>query len=190
MDHCASGRRGEETVKIALPALVFAIAAGAAGAAEPLGRLFFTPAQRAQLDAARSQKARAPLAANKEESTPAPEVVTYRGLVRRSDGKTTVWINDRAIDDGRIASGIQLNGRVRPDGSIVLEVPQTERSVRLKVGQSVEVLSGAIAEPYRRTPATPKSAPAGTAGGKPAVTTPRAPPAGRERNGDDERDSR
>lgn len=152
----------------ALLLLALVLAVGEAPAGEPLGRLFFTPAQRAQLDTARNQKSRATLESEKEEAAPVPEVVTYGGLVRRSDGKTTVWINNRPINDGQAAGRLPISSRVRPDGSVNLEVPKTERSVNLKIGQSVEILSGTIEEPYARSPVVakpePKPAAAGSSG--------------------------
>src|SRR3546814_4283142 len=50
-----------------------------ASAQERLGRLFFTPAQRASLDVARSQRARAAVATEKseQEATPVPPTITY-----------------------------------------------------------------------------------------------------------------
>ena len=83
-------------------ALAFALllTAGPAVAAEPLGRLFFTTAQRASLDTARSQRSRVTLSAEKnEEAAQVPEVITYGGMVRRSDGKSTIWLNNRAMHD-------------------------------------------------------------------------------------------
>ena len=129
------------------------LAIGDVRAAEPLGRLFFTPEQRNQLDVARAQRSRATLTAEIEEQAPAPEVVTYHGLVRRSDGKNTVWMNNRTINDGQ-TTGRLPPPRPRSDGSIVLELPQSERKIKLKVGQSVELLSGTIAEPYARSSIT------------------------------------
>jgi hypothetical protein len=126
-----------------------AIAAAAASAAEPLGRLFYAPAQRMQLDAARSQKSRPSIAAEPEAPT-LPEVVTYDGVVRRSDGRNTVWLNNRAVHDGRTPADVPVSGKVRADGSVTLGLPQSDRSVKLKVGQSVEIMSGSIAEPYSR----------------------------------------
>lgn len=144
-------------MKYALPLLALVLAAGQVAAAEPLGRLFFTPAQRAQLDSARSQKDRMPPAPEQEAAAPLPEVVTYGGIVRRSDGRTTVWINDRALDDAKAAERLPLPGRVRSDGSVNLELPQANRSVNLKVGQSVEIVSGTIEEPYARGPVRSRS---------------------------------
>lgn len=134
--------------------------AGAAEPAEPLGRLFFTPAQRAALDAARAQRARGALATkSEEEAQPVPEVITYGGMIRRSDGRTTIWINNRALEEG--AAGVaEITGRARPDGSLLLQVPQSGRAVELKVGQSVELLTGTVEEGYaRRTPPKPEAKP-------------------------------
>lgn len=143
-----------------------ALVAAHAFAAEPLGRLFFTPAQRAQLDTARSQKSRATLASEREESTPVPEVITYNGVVRRSDGKSTVWINNREINEREEIGGLPLVGRVRSDGRVTLELPQGSRSIDLKVGQSVDITSGTIEEPFTRPAAADKS------GAKPGADKP------------------
>jgi hypothetical protein len=159
-------------VRRVLLAVALSLAPLASYAAEPLGRLFYTPAQRAQLDAARSQKSRAAPAAEPEEPPPLPEVVTYDGVVRRSDGRTTVWINNRAINDGRAPGGAPVTSRLRPDGSVSLGIAQSDRSVNLKVGQSVEIVSGTIAEPYGRARGSDKAA------GKPAVSGPKPGAAG------------
>ena len=145
----------------------------AAQAQERLGRLFFTPAQRASLDVARSQRARAALSTEKpeQEATPVPQIITYSGHIRRSDGKTTVWINNQAVHDRESAGAAAIVGRVRPDGSVTLQVPQSGRSVILKPGQSVELLTGAVEEGYPRgiEAAKPEAKPAAAAGtGKPA----------------------
>ena len=138
---------------------------------EPLGRMFFTPAQRAQLDVARTQRARATLATEKTEevstAAPVPQTLTYDGAVRRSDGKTTVWINSRPINDKDPAGGAVIVGRVRPDGGVSLQMPQSGRTVDLKPGQSVELLSGQVEDGLTRKPAAqaelkppaPKTAP-------------------------------
>lgn len=146
---------------------------GPSFAAEPLGRLFFTPAQRAQLDTARSQKSRAMLPSDTE-AAPLPETVTYSGMVRRNDGKSTVWLNNRAINDRQPTEGVPAVGRVRPDGRIVLDTPQSGLNVELKVGQSVEIVSGTIEEPFARRATAPKPAPE-SAAGKPAPGKPPAP---------------
>ncbi|HKU71982.1 MAG TPA: hypothetical protein VJQ51_14205, partial [Burkholderiales bacterium] len=127
-------------------------AAPVAAADAPLGRLFFTPSQRGSLDIARKQRARNTLATEKTEevstAAPAPQSITYDGSVRRSDGQSTVWINHRPVSDKESAGGAVVVGKVRADGSVSLQMPQSGRSVELKPGQSVELLSGAIEESY------------------------------------------
>lgn len=142
-------------VSLKLPMVLLALMAvavpAAAQPAGPPGRLFFTPAQRAALDVARTQRARALLSTDRteQEAAPVPQTITYGGMVRRSDGKSTVWFNNQPVND-RESLGGAIVGRVRPDGSVTLQVPQSGRSVDLKPGQSVELLSGTVEEGYSR----------------------------------------
>src|SRR5574340_1401581 len=102
VDHRQDRRSGEKAMKRGIMLLALAgmsLVIESAPAAEPLGRFFFTPAQRAQLDGARTQKSRAALSSEKSEENATPGILTYSGAVRRSDGKSTVWINNQAIND-------------------------------------------------------------------------------------------
>ena len=127
-------------------------------AADNLGRLFFTPEQRAQLDIVRAQRdPRQPVVAETERavSPPAPapqgpDTVTYNGVVRRSDGKSTVWINGKPIDErSRIRGSREVNVvGMRKDGAVYVAVPQASRTASLRVGQRLEVESGRIIDPY------------------------------------------
>src|SRR5258705_13380599 len=105
-------------------------------------------------------------------------------MVRRSDGKSTVWINGRPVNDSEPVGGISVVGRIRPDGSISLQVPQSGRSVDLKPGQSIELLSGTIEEAFSRKPVQPEPKPAAKPG---AEAKPAAQSASPER-AQDERD--
>lgn len=129
-----------------LPIAVLLLAtAQLAQAAEPIGRIFYTPEQRAQLDALRSQKA----VAIQVRDEPVPEIVTYKGIVRRSDGKATVWVNNEALSEAELRDKQSIVGRVDRNGQILLQTPQAaSRQLQLKVGQSAELLSGRIDEPY------------------------------------------
>jgi hypothetical protein len=123
-------------------------AAGPASSAQPIGRLFFTPAERAQLDNARAQK-RAPQptsAAQPVDTRPETQVITYNGIVRRSDGKSILWLNNRPADEKEALSGLAITGRVRPDGAVTLQVPGSGSSVDLKVGQRAELQTGKVSE--------------------------------------------
>ena len=181
------------TIGIAVCAALGAVALPSlASAQERLGRLFFTPAQRASLDVARSQRARAAVATEKaeQEATPVPQTITYSGVLRRSDGKTTVWINNQPVHDRESAGAAAIVGRVRPDGSVTLQVPQTGRSVSLKPGQSVELLSGAVEEAYSRRfeASRPEPKPAATPAAKPAASANAGKPPAPDRTAERERE--
>ena len=164
---------------------------GDALAADSLGRLFLTPEQRAQLEIVRAQRdRRLPVSIETETAAapvPAapqgPEIVTYNGVVRRSDGKSTVWINGKPVnerDRRRSDSEVTVLG-VQRDGAVSVAIPQADRKASLKVGQSLEVTSGTIEESYARraTLARPQvNTPAATpSAATPAVTAPAATPA-------------
>jgi len=144
-------------------ALLLMAALPAAQAADLAGRLFFTPDQRVQLDQLRKQKA----VASQARDEPVPETVTYNGIIRRSDGKTTIWMNNQPMSDADLRSGQSVTGSVRRDGRIVLQNPQAGGNARLelKVGQSATLLSGKVDESFssQRPQAPAKDKPAGTA---------------------------
>ncbi len=147
---------------------------------QPLGRMFFTPAQRAQLDVARTQRARTTLATEKTEevltAAPVAQSITYDGMVRRSDGKSTVFLNSRPVHDKEPAGAVVV-GRIRADGGVSLQMPQSGRTVELKPGQSIELLSGAIEESFSRKPTAqpePKPAPKPVPDAKAAAKSDRA----------------
>lgn len=140
-----------------------------AGAADaPLGRLFFTPDQRAQLDMLRTKK----VVASQTRDEPAPEFVTYNGIIRRSDGKTTVWVNNQALSEADLRDKPAIAGRVSRDGRIVLQAnqPQAAGKTQLKVGQSAELVSGQVAESYNSAAAATR-APKPDPAAKPAVSS-------------------
>ena len=83
---------------------------GFAASADP-GRLFYTPAQRAQLEAARDRNV-----SRVESSTPvfsAPPV-RFDGVVIRSDGKGTAWIDGRPRAGTTGVPGLKP-GQIRAD---------------------------------------------------------------------------
>jgi hypothetical protein len=132
------------------------------------------------------------VATEKEEPPPpppSPEVVTYGGMVRRSDGKTTVWLNNHAVGDKEAAS--RIVGKVRPDGSVTLQSPQTGKNVELRVGQRAELLSGRVEEGYRHAPA-PKpevKQPDPAAAAKPPADTTAAAEAERKKEAREQKES-
>jgi hypothetical protein len=146
-------------MRILLTILLIA-ALPAAHAAELAGRLFFTQDQRVQLDQLRKQKA----VASQARDEPAPETVTYNGIIRRSDGKTTIWMNNQPMSAAELRSGQAVTGTVSRDGRILLQNPQagSGSKLELKVGQSATLLSGKVDESFSsqraQTPAKVKPA--------------------------------
>lgn len=144
-----------------LIALVLLALPFTAEAAEPLGRLFFTPEQRAQLDQLRIRK----VVSVQTKEEPPPEVISYDGIVRRSDGKATVWVNNKALSESDVRDASSLVGRIERDGRILVQTNQGTGTpaLRLKVGQSAELLSGrvderfAIARPEQERGAKPEA---------------------------------
>ncbi len=121
-------------------------------AAEPLGRLFYTPEQRATLDNARRQNIK--IEVETETPTP-PENISVNGVIKRSDGQSTVWINNRPLNEKRAPSGIKIIGRSADNTSVTLQLPQSSHNVDLKVGQNLDATSGQIQESYQRSPPLP-----------------------------------
>jgi hypothetical protein len=158
---------------VARPLALFCLLAivNAASAAE-LGRMFFTPAQRATLDNARKQNIRAEFGnENEQQSTaaPVPQNISVNGVIRRSDGKNTIWLNNRVVNEQQQPGS--LNAAIgKGDNGVRLNVPESGRNHDLKVGQTVEIVSGTIEESYLRRPAA-----------KPDV---KPPPVGEKAGGD------
>ena len=116
-------------------------------AAEALGRLFFTPEQRAALDAGK-------LAGGKRSSTPAvhiPRSVTLNGVVTRSDGESTVWVNGRTLHER--STGIRATASASDSTAARLKVGAARKPVRIRVGQRIDLRTGNIAEPYEHAAA-------------------------------------
>lgn len=131
MSHPALGRAG-----IFLIAGALLCAPGAR--AQELGRLFFTPEQRAALDARR--KARVP---DKPATAPVTESPTTRvdGAVRRHGGRSTVWVNGEAIGESPQGPRPAAQG---PRVSVPVPVGEGEQRYDLRVGETLDRGSGEV----------------------------------------------
>ena len=116
--------------------VLFALALAAAAAeAQELGRLFFTPEQRAALDARR--RARLP---DNSASITAVSVTRVDGFVKRSAGPSTIWINgewttENAPEAPRLAE---------PSPSVSVSTGETGARVRLKPGETLDRGNGEV----------------------------------------------
>jgi len=102
-----------------------------------LGRLFFTPEQRAQLEQNRTRNATA-------EDGSSSSVLTVNGIVQKKGGARTVWINGVAQSAG--------NSDERSPEALPVTVPGQSHPVRVKVGQKL-----ILEQPTQQNP--PASAP-------------------------------
>lgn len=94
--------------------------------AEELGRLFFTPEQRAQLDYGKLQNT---------DPRNNRGVLTVNGIVQKRGGGRTVWINGVPQDAG-------ASDEHSPE-SLPIAVPGQQQPVKVKVGQKVLIAPSA-----------------------------------------------
>lgn len=148
-----------------LIALVLLSLAAPAAAADELGRLFFTPEQRQDLDRRR--------ASNRAEEE-APQIregpLILDGRVQRSSGRTTTWINGAPEyddpPDGRDAARATVVPNVGVPG------------VSLKVGETYDRATGAVSDVLNggevKVEKYPPSVPSATGHGSAATPSTRA----------------
>lgn len=102
--------------RISLLLLAALGAAGASLAAPPAdpGRLFYTPTQRAQLEAARVRNVTQVRQATSELD---PPPLRFDGMVVRSDGRSTSWVNGRPQVGASGVAGLKP-GQIHADGKV------------------------------------------------------------------------
>ena len=131
---------------LVLCALLAGSALTARAQSPQLGRLFLSPEQRAQIDAQRygPPPADPALAPPPPPPPPAPPV-ELNGVVLRSSGRSTVWLNQEAQNEphNRLASG-------KP-GTLTLRLSNGQ-VVRLKPGQRYDPVSGTVSEMQETPP--------------------------------------
>jgi hypothetical protein len=122
-------------------ALVLGAIAGAGAQAQELGRLFFTPEQRAALDARR--KARVP---DKPAAVPVTEspVTRVNGAVQRGGGKSTVWVNGEMIPEDAQVDGARVAPRSANSGRVSIPAGESPQRYDLRVGESLDRGNGVV----------------------------------------------
>ncbi len=106
----------------------------AAAQADNLGRLFFTPEQRTQLDHGRARNATA--------DSGRASVLTVSGIVQKHGGARTVWINGVPQNAG--------DSDERSPEALPVAVPGKSQPVKIKVGQKF-----LLEQPAPQNPITP-----------------------------------
>jgi hypothetical protein len=124
-------------IRAALAAILLLLGATQA-AAQELGRLFFTPEQRDALDARR--KARLP--DRPVAAAPAP-TTRVDGTVRRSSGRSTVFVDGEALSESMQPEGLQLRRGADPSRVTVI-VGEDGRRIEMRVGQTLDRATGEV----------------------------------------------
>jgi hypothetical protein len=136
---------------------------GVTVAADSLGRLFTTPAERASLDYLRQTKKVEVLETDKpaemEAAPTVPSSISVQGYVKRSDGKKgTVWVNQIPMQESSGTDEVQV-GKLRPDSNQVqLKLPTNGKSLNLKAGQVYVPETDSISEINAHSKAAPPDA--------------------------------
>lgn len=119
----------------ALQAAVLALALLTAAPlpAQELGRLFFSPERRAALDRARQFNLQT------QHQVAEGTTLSVNGVVRRSSGKRTVWVNGVAIHENSVTD-VRVVG-ITPGGAVSL-IPGDQRLTRIPVGTAVNRSTG------------------------------------------------
>lgn len=140
--------------------LLFVTLTPVAEAQPGLGRLFTTPALRAELDRRRLRELQgntevvAPIYIEPIENeiavsdAPVPDMIyAVGGSMRRSDGSFTIWINEVAIEAADLPANMQL---LQPysQGQIRIQDPETGASYIVKPGQVLNLTQGELMESY------------------------------------------
>ena len=110
-----------------------ALPASAQDATTPLGRLFFTPERRQALDRQRQ------LAPPERPELSADPTLTINGVVTRSGGKRTVWINGIAHDENR--ADVVVTPKRNEPSQVVVHAADTP-AANARVGDTVNRHSG------------------------------------------------
>ena len=117
--------------------------------AEPLGRLFFTPAQRNMLDAGKQ------VAVPRKAAPSGPRAAMLNGVVTRSDGESTIWVNGDAVS--RMGSqAVNASASAADPAAARVELQGTKGRVKLKVGQRFDRSTGKVEESYESAPVDAK----------------------------------
>ena len=123
-------------------------------AEDELGRLFFTPERRQILDRQRE------LNIQETQAIPEEPTFTINGIVTRSSGKQTTWINGVAQSERDMPSGVSVTSNRKNPGKVLVqsnEQPAANANVgdtvNRNTGEATDLLGGGQINIRRSTPA-------------------------------------
>lgn len=119
--------------RLALAAVLALAVAPVPCRAQELGRLFFSPAERATLDAQRRDLA--------GRAARAAMPLQVDGYAMRSGGKPRIWING-ALAEGALQDGGRLAPAAGHPGELVVTGSARRSGTKVKVGGTLDPVSG------------------------------------------------
>jgi hypothetical protein len=119
-------------------ALAAALLGAGPAAAQELGRLFFTPEQRAALDARRAARLPDKPAAVQESPT-----TRVDGFVARSSGRSTLWVDGEPLADGAQPEGLRVQ-RGRDPSKVTVTFGDQGRRIEMRVGDTLDRSTGDV----------------------------------------------
>ena len=126
----------ERSIALALGVcFVLATPCSAAGDQEALDRLFFTPERRQQLDRQREMNTL------DSQQVPAEPMITVDGIVTRSSGRRTAWINGSPQHEREMGSDFTVTPYRGDPGRVLVEANDA-RTARARVGETVNRNTG------------------------------------------------
>ncbi|MBK7357419.1 hypothetical protein [Propionivibrio sp.] len=108
---------------------------GAADNSEPLGRLFFTPERRQMLDRLRQ------LNIQEKQEIPEDTSLTINGVVTRSSGRRTVWINGVSQNENDPPGSLSVTPNRKDPGQVILQSSEAP-AANARVGDTVNRNTG------------------------------------------------
>lgn len=122
-------------------------------AAEPMGRLFTSPAERSNLDYLRqSKKLNAPVKIETTEPLEAapivlPDAVNLQGYVKRNDGKQgTVWVNNKALQENSSNKEVVVGKLSEQTNRVPIKLSGNGKRLNLKAGQVYDPQTNKVRE--------------------------------------------
>jgi hypothetical protein len=124
-------------------------------AADSLGRLFTSPAERSNLDQLRQTKKKlivptmvdAPTDTTEASPIVLPDSVNLQGYVKRNDGKEgTVWVNNQALQENSHNQDVAVGKLSEGSNRVPLKLSGNGKQLNLKAGQVYDPETGRVRE--------------------------------------------
>ncbi len=127
--------------------------------AEPLGRLFFTEEERVILERMRWAspekisriQEKQEVAEEKPTQPEKSAFVTLSGVMTRSNGRQTVWLNGVSYDRSQLPENVRVR-KPFTAGQVELRVEEKRKTYSLRPGQTLDIENGLIREAHQRVP--------------------------------------